>query len=40
MNAACPDRDPARAHLKLEPHITSHQDVVQRPEAYERRFAA
>ena len=35
-----PDRDPARAYLNPRPSITSHQDIVQRLEAYRRRFAA
>jgi RNA-directed DNA polymerase len=35
-----PERDPARAYLNPRPQITSHRDIVQRLEAYKRRFAA
>lgn len=35
-----PDRDPARAYLNPRPQITSHHDIVQRLEAYKKRFAA
>jgi hypothetical protein len=40
INDACPDHDPTRAYVEPAPHITSHEDVVQRLGAYERRFAA
>ena len=35
-----PDRNPARAYLNPLPQITSHNDIVQRLEAYKKRFAA
>ena len=35
-----PDTDPARAYLNPQPQITSHEDIIQRLEAYKRRFNA
>ena len=35
-----PVGDPARAYLNPQPQITSHNDIVQRLEAYKKRFAA
>ena len=39
-NIPRPDPDPARAYLNPQPQITSHNDIVQRLEAYKKRFAA
>ena len=35
-----PEKDPARAYLYPRPQITSREDIVQRLEAYKRRFNA
>ena len=35
-----PDRDPARAYLNPQPHITSHKEISDRLEANKKRFAA